>query len=347
MLFAGSVSASDNQMNQNRATTQEELASGYNAPARYDVFGAWDLHLAGSFIFWQPKQQALAFGVRSAAAPGAQTTSRGDVIDLDYKFKPGFKVALGLGFDYDNWDLLARYTWLYQDESKSYPPLSGGQGIEALWKGGGNDNPILAITIVEAKAKWDLKLNLIDLELGRAYYVGSKLTLRPFFGLRGTIIDQDYTVHYTANSITFKTTVDQDSWFVGLRSGVGTNYILGAGFRIFSNAALALGYERFDVTVKEETFSAPSTLYLYYKDKLGQIIPNPELGIGLGWGTYCLNDSCHFDLGISYDFQVIFNQNMMENIYCKAANTSTNNEFSGQSGDLFLQGLTLCLRFDF
>jgi len=332
---------------QGHAVDENEMMSAYNSPARIDVTGAWDFFLSGSFIFWQPKMQELQIGLREAAAPGSQSLVNGDVVDYSYKFKPGFKVALGMNFDHDNWDLMAEYTWLYANNSKTVTPLLASRGIYPLWRSHQTNSQ--HTTVNRANGQWDLHMHLFDLELARCFYVGTKLTFRPHFGLRGSIMDSKVKASYgdSESGSTATTTVDQDTWSVGLRAGLDASYMLGAGFRIAGAAAFSLAYQDFNVKLKEENYYNPSTLWAYYKHDYGFITPNPELRLGLGYGTYFADNAWHFDLEATYDFQVFFNQNMMRNLFEKTANVPNNTQNSGSSGDLFLQGLTVTLRFDF
>jgi hypothetical protein len=66
------------------------------------------------------------------------------------------------------------------------------------------------------------------------------------------------------------------------------------------------------------------------------------MGLGLCWGSHFDCQNYHFDLLATYDFNVLWGQNM---IRCAA---NQGQSYAGlQPADLHLQGLTVTARFDF
>ena len=39
------------------------MIPAYNATARIDVRGSWDIYTTGSYIFWQPREENLELGI--------------------------------------------------------------------------------------------------------------------------------------------------------------------------------------------------------------------------------------------------------------------------------------------
>jgi hypothetical protein len=77
------------------------------------------------FIYWVAKQEGNTYAATGNAItvpgttdpntgliPGA-ITAKGKVYAPNPRIEPGFKVAVGMDFAYDQWDLFAEYTYLY------------------------------------------------------------------------------------------------------------------------------------------------------------------------------------------------------------------------------------------
>ena len=110
------------------------------------------------------------------------------------KSNPTFALDFGSDFggnmSYDEWDILLAWTW-FQSHARgnTQKPALTLWGHPQVADNGTNGAS-------SSRAKWSLHYNLIDLEMGRAFWVGKQSSLRPFFGLRGAWIDQHFDIHY-------------------------------------------------------------------------------------------------------------------------------------------------------
>ncbi len=313
-----------------------QMASGYNSPARIDVEGAWDFYLTGSFIYWQARMDGLSVGTYAFTPP----THPGRVLNPEFEFKPGFKVGIGMNSSFDNWNVYAEYTWI-RDEMHtrhSVPLASTISGSQvAFW----NSN---ATSFTSVRSNWEHSNNILDLSLGRAYYVGTRLTFLPFVGTRAYWMDQDFHVSYADSTVSpathARTSSDADSWAIGARTGVQTSWLLGHDFRLIGNVAGSLAYQKFnaDLHVHNTTGAVTANFHSHH----GQITPNVEGAVGLGWGSYFASHEWHFDFAALYEFHYFWNQNANRAL----AQEATATRASG-SGDLMYQGLTLTARLDF
>lgn len=325
---------------QGHAMKSQDMMAAYNAPARIDVRGSWDIFAYGSFIWWNPIQEGMELAISDDTNTVNLPIVNGRVINMDFKYKPGFKVALGINMDHDNWDGIVEYTWLhFTQRQSSGRPVSGIlRTIQA--------HPENVPEAVSTSAKWRASLDIVNAELARSYYVGTHLTFRTHFGARLALIDQRFVPRYnpsTNETSTVRCRNTSDSWGLGPRAGLDSNWLLGLGFRVFGNAAADILYTRYKLKTEEDQAANPNALALRVKDKISYLRPHAELQMGLGWGTYFDNNNWHVDLAASYDFHVFWNQNMFRQFY-----SSTSEGLSSlRYGDLFLHGLTVTLRFDF
>lgn len=120
-------------------------------------------------------------------------------------------------------------------------------------------------TTTVAFANWRLKLNLLDGEIGREFFVSKFLTLRPYMGVRGAWVHQQYNVKYQTDisfidpeffefSIGSFSAIQTDCANiknnfngVGPRAGFNTDWLLGGGFSLFANLGINLLFGQFDL----------------------------------------------------------------------------------------------------
>jgi hypothetical protein len=74
----------------------------------------------------------------------------------------------------------------------------------------------------------------------------------------------------------------------------------------------------------------------------GALRPILDMGLGLGWGGYLDCQNFYLDIAANYDFMFLWGQNMMRHLV-----DDYNYGVDGAAADLFYQGLTLTVRFDF
>ncbi len=328
---------------QGHAVTENQMMAGYNAPARIDVCGSWDIFVDGSFIYWQAKEKGLELGYLSPSAANITAGHTGNVINMDFDYKPGFKVGLGMNFEHDNWNVYADYTRLHGTNTKSYAKANAADSFVQGWMADGTDT-----YNTNFSTHWKLNYDMIDFELGRPFYNGKKLTVKPFFGVRGGWIKQQYSpvlTYDTGSTINYPTAgAGTRSWLVGPRAGFNTNWLLGKGFRFFGDFSASLLYQRFKLKYHYTSYADYTTPAARFKDKFSYITPNINFFAGFGWGTYFDHNNWHFDVLAGYEFENYWNQNYMRNMADRVLVTGCPDT---DAGDLSLSGLTVKMRFDF
>jgi len=330
------------------------IPEGYGMSARIDPKGTWDFFATGSFIYWQPREDGLAYSISnptsSATAPaggGALSPNiGGHVKNMKSDYHMGYKAGLGMNVQHDEWLIFTEFTHLETHaHASSGAPTNG--FVQPLWLSSSKDR-----FGRDSEARWHLNFNNFDCDLSRPYYVGRSLTFRPSLGLRGGWINQSLNAKY---SIFFNnlTTPDvhahsrSNSWYLGPRASLDTNWILGHGLRIFADVGAALCYTRYKLDYKADsvaTVGAANVVVndIIVRDHVSTARPSAEAGMGFGWGSYFFSNKFHFDISASYDFNIFWDQNMMR--YLKDLTQLTN---GGEAGNLSFQGLTLNVQFDF
>lgn len=315
-------------------SSEKEKTFAYNIPGRIDVQGSWDFLASASFIYWQPMEEGLDFALTH---PSNHTTEIAKIIYEDFNYKPGFQVALGMDFNYDDWIIIAEYTRLHAKEHHKY---SSGN-VVPFWQD-------TVSSASSAEGKWSIKYDIIDLHLGRPYYVGVKLIFKPIFGFRGGLINQNFKAEYqdTEHSqLMVYPKAKEHSWLIGPRVGVTSDFLFGKDFVLFGKTAYGIYYQDFKkVTYQTTSTGTIGSLASTFHSHTDQLTPSLEFGLGLGWETYFSEDSWHFDFRLSYDFQIFWNQNHMRRLKDKSNLTETT---ESAIGNLMFHGLTVSARIDF
>ena len=327
--------------NQGHSAKDKDLLSAYNAPARIDVNGSFDLFITGSYIYWQPKVKDLI--IARSIYLNNQGTSEYTFRKISPDYTSGFKVGIGKNFKYDNWCAYFEYTRFHSSDNMSFTLEDTVNGtLQPTWLSSDNFGRNNFLT---ATGKWILHMDMMDLELSRPFYLGTKLIFIPHAGFRGGWLDQKIQAEYipTADTtVTIHSNNDFDNWLFGPRAGIDANWELGVGFRLFTNIATALLYQSNTVKLYQENYTDPTTADINEIYKPTQITPNLEAALGLGWGTYFDKNNWHFDLCIGYEFHIFWKQNLLR----KVMNTNFAPVLT-KSNDLNLHGLLVTGRFDF
>ncbi len=294
-----------------------------------------DLFVTVDFIYWRSGMDGLAYATTGNGANIAPANpGTGSVRHPDFGWDPGFKIGLGYNLGHDCWDIFAEYTYLRPSASDSVSNTA--QTLVSLWS---FDN-VNTTPLASARGSWDLDFNVVDLELGRNYFISRYLTLRPHFGLKGTWMCNDFAtsnVDFADNTIVNRFTVGQDYWAVGLRTGLDTVWYFNKYFGIFGDFALSAIWGEFDVTRRERaTTAGVITSQSNYNNDFYSLKEVFEIVLGLQGDIWFSDDSFHLGFNAGWEMQYWPDQNQYFKLSEEAAH-----------GDLFFMGLTLGVRFDF
>jgi hypothetical protein len=296
-----------------------------------------DLWMDIEALFWQSNMGSLDYGVTS------KSTSRiddGHVKHPHFDWDYGVRVGLGYKLPHDKWDIFVNYTYVH-GHAHSH---AGGSGEVVFPTWATNFTGIPSFYANSAKAHWKMNLNMGDIELGRNCFVSNWLTIRPFMGVRGLVIDQEYTVQYRGGTVAplgaDKMHLDTDFWGVGIRFGADTLWGLGRGFSIYGNGSASLLSG--DFTVKEtEKLTVIDLRLVNAKRHICNVVAVADLALGLQWDYMLSKDRYHFGVKFGWELDMFFDQNQLFNFGSSPGSIRTQND------DLSFQGLTLGFRFDF
>jgi len=227
----------------------------------------------------------------------------------------------------------------------------------------------------DIETNWRLKLNLVDVELGREFWASKYLTLRPHVGLRFAYLDQDFEINHRGGSwlanngfsppqLAYNNQVDLSNKFkgIGLRAGLNTVWNFGCGWALYGDLAASIVYGRFSVDHDEFNRPAESpfekSTVLQTKETFRASRAILDLGLGLQWATLFCDCKYGFTAKLGWEQHLFFHQNQfwrvvrigdspgMVGLNAESNNTGEN-VFHQRRGDLSTKGWTLSVRFDF
>jgi Legionella pneumophila major outer membrane protein precursor len=363
-----------------QSPNQQQEMCCINSPVRPLNEKGYGLFATGSFLWWKATQDDLYYVAKtttqSCLGNFILNSFDGTLHDPNFEWDPGFKIGLGYNLPYDGWDLYVNWTRFYTSASNHQRAcLCPPETISRITLPTNQSSPCNIIrvptqcqpcaddvlyptfapvitsdqyaTTVRAKSHWNLHLNLLDGELGRDFYVGKKLTLRPSIGLRGAWIDQRLNVNYKSNihivnpinagfgiqSASLIGISQSCSEFkndfegVGPKFGIDTDWILGYGFSIYGDAGISLIWGEFDIE-SEATFTlcaefnATTTTDLTFatnvnqpscyrlKDEFHSTKAITDLALGIQWKTSMWKRTALL-LQLGWEHHLFFNQNQL------------------------------------
>lgn len=348
---------------------------------------AFDVEL----LYWTACEGGLTYGSESEGHTFGTSTSGAETEYFTKKKHPhtrwdlGWRLGIGYQFPCECWDATLIWTHFDTDAHGSHDEdVSTTHWFTPAWGGTSpvgvapqNDGPLFGgntppngtdeFPVDEAHAHWKLRLNLLDLEIGREFCVNSCLTLRPFVGVRGASINEKYDLEYEAIPFLAGTTTStsyhddfrlkNDFEGAGVRGGLDTNYDLGCGVSIYGGVAASLLYGETEIKTKEFTTTAIQTLATgatvtnvvehEQRDRDCGVRAVTDAEIGFRWQHCCCDKIIVMQFGWEHHF--FFNQNQFEKFtdYAGFDNFATNRYPQDIHGDLSIQGLVLSARVHF
>ncbi len=347
---------------------------GVNAPVCPKTCnGDFIITVAG--FYWNAHQDGMEYAINNNIVtpeftpPFAQIRELNNLIDADYKtpnFKWdfGFKIGLGYCTTCDGWDLGVTWTW-YRGKANGEVEAEpcDNQTLLPLWSAFANTNGLI-LYACDIEHNWRLRLNLIDIELGRNFWTSKYLAIRPHVGIRIAYIKQNFDLFHrggswaTANQDPFNNEVDLKNDFhgVGVRAGLNSEWNIGCGWAIYGNWATSIIYGRFSIDHDEENRQALAphnkTDILETHDSFRASRAILDLALGIQWSSMFYDCQYGFTGMIGWEHHLFFDQNQLWRVVRLGdvnlfPNNSGENVFQQRRGTLDTQGWTLKLKFEF
>lgn len=288
--------------------------------------------VTADFLYWKADFDGLEIATENQQNSSLSSFKMSDV-DFHGEWRPGFRVGLGWLFgEQDQWDLYANWTFFYDkatasEYSKEFLQLN----YIPSWSN------ILGPSASIVSGNWNLHFNMIDLEIGRNYFISRKIALRPHVGLRGGWIDLHYHAKYRgawgfttipSGNIGFTsrdTSFDAKDLFkgIGVRGGADFLWHFSDHFGISSQISGSLLYGSFNV---DETFNGGqpalvsttkglaaviNSFKVKYSKDFNRVRANIDAFLGLFFETGISNNKYNFAMHAGYELSEWFQQNQL------------------------------------
>ena len=321
----------------------DETSKRITPDAGPSVNGGIDVFITADFLYWTGRMDGLSY-VTAGLGNNITSVSRGKAYFPDWEWDAGFKVGLGHNLPHDGWDISTQYTWFHT----SATDYTKGTTLDPNWDisnlGTFITSSDLPGSVSRADATWKLKYNVVDLELGRNYFISHYLSLRPHFGFKVSWQDIDYRIHYQVELSDQESHLrmknDTDFWGIGLRSGLDTAWHINPVFSVYGDFALSALWSQYEVKRRDTRSDVDSntSIITYDTEKdFHTLKPVLELSIGLRGEWWCSDNRYHFLVQAGWEEQLWINHNQFVKMHFAQS----------AHGDLILQGFTLKGRFDF
>ena len=253
------------------------------------------------------------------------------------------RVALGYNTSKDKWDLCGVWTY-YHNSSSDSKEGSETAGYYLIY----SSNP----QGISVKASYMLNYNMLNLELGKGFYLFEDVSLKPHFGAQGGWIYQTFKSHFVAlhqrqgqNPFEGEGVLvgRNNYWGVGITGGIESNWHLTSNFNLFGNfsAALLYGELKMNQRTKEQVdLGAPMRDTFVLSAKEYDMVPHMQAMLGFSWGT-CFNDEkMFFGLRVAGELNYWWDQ---YNLYMLLATEGGDNQDNGGGiiGSTVFKPLTL------
>lgn len=183
--------AFDRQAERERAAQENKTGLSAN----YAPLQGWGPYVTGEALIFKAQQPGRKFTVNLNAV---QYNDHGIIVNATgispcNHYDPGFRVGLGYTLPcHEEWDIYGYYT---QFDTNGYQKITAVGALEPI---ASLSYPYAEYPASGATCCWKLHFKTIDFELGREFYIGSFLHIKPHVGVRGAKISEDMVVSYTS-----------------------------------------------------------------------------------------------------------------------------------------------------
>lgn len=294
------------------------------------------LLISGDFLYWLPEIEGLVYANQSYPVESKQMNTKTQEVEIVQSYssrpleikgtwEPGLRLSMGYLFDEKGWDAGLIWTYFKNDTSSE----AASKSEQKLSPTKLPQNGFYSNFVDTAKGKWHLNQNIADIEVGRNFPIGEEFHARPFFGLRGTQIENKETLFYTTQILDDQSSTHISTkssfWGSGPRVGASAAYEMGKGIGIFALGSGSLLAGKFDSTLEKST-----GLYT---------VASLQIEVGCQWKRTIQNK---YHLG----FQAAWEQNFFSGVTVPLGQIKEKGHFADNS-DLALKGLTASCHLNF
>ncbi|MEC7840380.1 MAG: Lpg1974 family pore-forming outer membrane protein [Chlamydiota bacterium] len=245
-------------------------------------------------------------------------------------WKPGFRVFLAKDNVFCDWDLIASYAWINHCNSSSSSVTENGVLQPTLI----HPNALLAPAgdsgVASVSASLDVTYQTFDVLFASDYCFRQCHNFKPFFGVTGVFLDQDFNSSWEKNDADENSegTTKWSGEYSGYGLKMGTEYSLSIcdGFSMYANASgsITVGDQSSSVAFAKTDNDANTSWQAAIKEEECVFVPGYNIGVGFQYDS-CLCDM-EYSARLGYEFVQLHNVNNQRHY-----NSGEVSEFSSSS----------------
>lgn len=277
-------------------------------------------------LYWQVREGGADLVGERISPVGTQNPTV-KLLDAPFDWHAGYR--LGVGYQQcDDWDSALYYTYY---DTRATNNLNAPGQLYSPYIGnffqnntiGNNNGPFYDA----ASVLWKIYYYTLDLEFGHTFHIDERLTLRPYLGLKGAVINQNIHTQWRGpNTLVAKVptpittfslaneNLSNDFYGVGPLFGLNSLWPLytftQGTFNLIGNVSAAFMWGRWHYHDHYRTNAAPTVTVT--GDPITGAAPMTSAVIGLEWLTHI----AHVDVSarLSYEAQAWFDQMQMNTL---------------------------------
>ena len=330
-----------------RITTLEEQMHDLRMQSVYGNYGAetataypslnsWGVYFEAEAIYWKFFEGGTDYVfVKQPNVNSSTYVDRLHYMDFDWRF--AYRFTLGYQLKDPSLDLRTTFTRFTTDQSTGVDQPAGG----------GTLYPNQAVTAnpdyTRSSESWNLSFNVLDLTVGRSYFLRRTFSAHPYMGLRGALIDQRSKATWEGSATSdfeFKST--NNFFGIGLLAGTQGRWHFDTNWSVFGSILGSLLYGWYDVDSTIHKFYLGVSNPLELESDTRRVVPNMTADAGFRWEYLAFKNRTRFALSLAYEFQYWWAQNQM--IHTK---NGTSYAWDRLAEDFGMQGVKLNFALDF
>lgn len=320
----------------------------------------------GEGLYWKAAESGLTSVIKAVSGQEVLVGLSANIHGIKSKHPHfdwhwGFRIGAGYNMCHDLWDVYSEWTRFHFTDRKVVSVPSGGSPTSGVipvlfpfWIPKISTDIFPPTTLVRSETHWKVQLDMIDLQLGRQFYVTNCLVLKPHLGLRVGWILQSYNIEDLGGigsfdiPTAFTMNMRNNFWGVGLIGGLDSIWNLGRGFSIYGNGAVSIldghfinRFVFFDgVRLNED---APFGIGVQFDNKSHQnmAVFVADLALGVRWDRSFWCDRIHVGVRAGYEQHIYFEQNQFMNYQNDFAIITALPNYYADGGNLSTNGITV------
>lgn len=271
---------------------------GANTASAYPFLESWGLYFEGEAIYWNFFMGGTDYTYVNQANPST-TVLVDDLQYLDFDWRFAYRFTLGYQFDSPDLDLWSTFTRFTTDQNTSVD-LPDGPNARLFPNQAVDENP----DYTSSSQSSDFEFNVLDINLGRNYFLRKTFSMHPFIGVRGAKIDERTKTSWEGSiSSDFHYKSSNEFWGLGILGGTEARWHFDSNWSLFGSVLGSLLYGWYDVdTTIQEIYPSPIT-DLKLDSDLRRVVPNMTADVGATWEYVPCQRRVRFALTLAYEFQ--------------------------------------------